>query len=103
MGVAPAAIIGDNPNVIPMSEVPKNQGEYFNVRIMEIDQELLRFDLCKGGNLGLDTTKENIFNPVMATIDAVTQLSSSHIVTQGKSKEHAFHMIKKKKKKPKAT
>ena len=41
------------------------QGEHFNTKIMEIDYELRRFDLSKGGYCGtkLIMETEKIFDP----------------------------------------
>ena len=88
------AFIGDNSNAIPIREASENKGEYLNTRIMEIDQELWKDDLHKGGNLGSNTFKEIQNEPIPITAEFYKgiQLFSKSLDTQDKLAEHASHV-----------
>lgn len=62
-GVTDTHIIGDNDNANTIRKDTIFQEEYFNAKIMEIDQELLRYEIGEGGNQGAETDKENASNP----------------------------------------
>lgn len=86
--------------MLPISKDTKDQEEYFNAKIMEIDQDLLRFESCQGGNHGIETDQENVSNPKTEIIEVVFQSPPDQLIPQGKAEEHASHMDKGKNHKP---
>nr|POE67396.1 hypothetical protein CFP56_43640 [Quercus suber] len=77
-------IIGDNDTAIPIRKDTKYQEEYFNAKIMEIDQELLRYETSKGGNQGPVADKEKVFNSETETNEVATQSPPEQIISQDK-------------------
>ena len=72
------------------------QGEHFNTKIMEIDYELRRFDLSKGGYCGtkLIMETEKIFDPSTGKNIQKTLNLASLLETCANSVEHAPHVSK---------
>lgn len=72
------------------------QGEHFNTKIMEIDYELRRFDLSKGGYRGTELIMETkmIFNPSMGKNIEKTLNLASPLETCANSMKHTPHVPK---------
>lgn len=65
-------IIGDYGNATPIRKDTLLQEEHFNAKIMEIDQELLRYETGEGGNQGAKIDKENMSKPITKKIEVVS-------------------------------
>ena len=88
-GVTDTQIMGDNDNAIPIRKDTKYQDECFNVKIMEIDQELLRYELSEGGNHWSEADKEKVSNSETETTEVAIQIPPEQLTPQGKDEEHA--------------
>lgn len=87
---------GASSNINPIMGDSMIQGEHFNTKIMEIDHELRRFDLSKGGYRGTELIMETekISDPSTRKNIEKTLSLASPLETCSNFVEHAPHMPK---------